>query len=130
MDWKNSGNVTWSMVLRAGNAIYFLWWVVTALIVIGFIGLLLKIVFLSWLNLEDWRFFYCLGGASFMLYGIYKIGPSLLSESIDIARKDGLTGIVVCTVIFGSCAVIIIPLVFIGWPLFFWGFWESKDKDK
>lgn len=128
MRWINARKVTWSTILRSVSIIYFLWWAITAASIVWVIILLLKTALFRWVDMGGWRFYYGLGGACFLVYVLFIIGPSLLSASIEFAREQGLIAIVVGTVIFGACTILAIPLIFAGWPLWLWLIWDSRKK--
>ncbi len=126
--WNNSKNVTWLSILGSISIIYFLWWAITAVGVVWLILLVFKTALLGWIDKGGWRFAYGLGGAIFLIYVILRIGPSLLSVSIEFAREQGLIGVVVGTVLFGGVAILAIPLTVAGWPLWLWITLNSKES--
>ena len=109
--------------LAAGAAIFFLWWVVTAFgaaagIVITLAELWHTAV-LVWVDLDGWKKVYALGGAVSTAALSVLYGPSAFRALVEVSVRSPIEGLVLL-IFAGSSLIIVVPVVFIGWPFIIW----------
>jgi hypothetical protein len=114
--------------------LFLVWWSITALgaaasVVIA-VGELWKSAVLAWTGLYGWKKVYALGGAATVVVLTALYGPAVLREFVWLCVHSPVEALI-AVIGVGSSLLLIVPLVFAGWPFIVWLAWTDKvDKSK
>ena len=104
-------------------ALFSLWWGVTAVggaawVAVSVADLWKSAVFV-WIELYGWQKAYALGGAVTTMGLTALFGPAVLREFLWLSSRSPIEALI-AVLIGGSSLLLLIPLVFAGWPFVVW----------
>jgi hypothetical protein len=115
---KSTKIVAMSFVMGIGFLL-FVWWLLAALGVLEIISMLLKPSLLGWMKREGFWRYYLLGGSITSAIILVKYGiPAAFSFVRGFANDP--VQIIGGIVVLGAIPILAIPLITIGWPIFWY----------